>query len=92
MNSLDSFIHDVLNDYDARLADKSKVIDRVFCFIEQDRKHLKDYLDLLADGNNQWKKVISHIAQSIAKHYVLDSVDSAFNQEKKLTQGYARLR
>lgn len=92
MNDLDSFIQDVLNDYDARLADKSKVIDRVFCFIEQDKKHLKDYLDLLADGNYSLKYVNSHIAQCIAKHYGLESVDSGFTPESKLIQSYSELR
>ena len=48
MNNLDSFIRQVLADYDARMADKTKIIDLIFCFIEHDRNYLK-YADLL-DG------------------------------------------
>lgn len=92
MNDLDSFIQDVLADYDARMADKTKIIDRISCFVEYDRKYLKQYLDLLVDGNYSLQYVNSYIAQEIAKHYGLSSVDSGHAPESRLIQSYTELK
>lgn len=92
MNNLDSFIRQVLADYDARMADKTRIIDLIFCFIEHDRNYLKQYLDLLADGNYSLKYVNSHIAQEIAKHYKLTSIDAGHAPESMLIQSYSELK
>lgn len=92
MNNLDLFIRQVLADYDERMADKTKIIDLIFCFIEHDRNYLKLYLDLLADGNYSLKYVNSHIAQEIAKHYGLTSIDAGHAPESMLIQSYTELK
>ena len=92
MHNLDSFIRQVLADYDARMADKTKIIDLIFCFIENDRNYLKQYLDLLANGNYSLKYVNSHIAHEIAKHYGVTSIDDGHASESMLIQSYSELK
>lgn len=69
-----------------------QITDEVFCLIENDRKLLKQYLELLADGHISLKAVNSHIAQEICRHYGLKStrvVDKA--PKSKLIQSFTEL-
>ncbi len=86
-NKLDLLIQVILADYD----DKTKIIDRIFCFIENDRKHLKEYFDFLAYNSYSLQYVNSYIAKSIAKHYDLKAINTESVPESRLIQSFSEL-
>ncbi|MBO6117024.1 MAG: hypothetical protein J6P44_00605 [Bacteroidales bacterium] len=78
--AITNFAQDVLKEFD------NQITDAVFCFIQQNRELMNKYLDLIAevsadkqqrglDTARTLKDVNSHIAQEIARHYNLRSVD-----------------
>ena len=95
MNPIDDFIQRVLAAYDTKSKDKSQIIDIVFCFIEQDRNFMREYIDLIGTAGKMEKSrqyVNSRIARKIAEHYELTLEERAQIPESRLIQGYSELK
>ena len=66
------------------------LIDSVFCFIEQDRDLIKEYLELIArEGSLQ--QVNSQIAKRIAEHYGRKGTGEEGVPKSRLIQSYSEL-
>jgi len=69
---------------------EKQITDTVFCFIQNDKELMKDYLDLVvAQGNLGY--VNSHIAQEIAKRYGLHNTQIEGIPTSNLIQTYSEL-
>ena len=74
----------------AELKKKKHLIDSVFCFIEQDRDLIKEYLELIArEGSLQ--QVNSQIAKKIAEHYGRKGTGEEGVPKSRLIQSYSIL-
>lgn len=74
------FTDKVLNKFNEQITDE------IFCFIENDRELMHEYLLLL----NQHKLNVlnSNIAKRIKEKYNLDNLDISNNPKSKLIQGF----
>lgn len=72
------------------VAFEQQITDIVFCFVQNDKELMKDYLDLVANqGNLGW--VNSHIAQEIAQRYGLHNTNNEGLPSSNLIQTYSEL-
>ena len=90
MTEISDFAQEVLKEFD------NQITDAVFCFIQQNRELMNKYHDLIiavsadkqkrgSDTARTLKDVNSRIAQEIAKHYSLQSVNTSKRLEPNST-------
>lgn len=71
---------------------EKKITDEIFCFIQNDKALMKDYLDFVASCGNL-QHVNSRIAQEITKRYNLISSERIISDPRSnLIQSYTELK
>lgn len=69
---------------------EKQITDNIFCFIQNDKELMKDYLDLVVNQGNLGY-VNSQIAQKIAQRYGLNNTGKESIPTSNLIQTYSEL-
>lgn len=81
---LQDFINDVLSKYDEQITDS------IFCFIQNDRALMKDYLDIVA-SKGSLQEVNRQIGREIVRRYGLKGYSIDKEPESVLISSYSLL-
>ncbi|MBQ3580603.1 MAG: hypothetical protein II975_06425 [Bacteroidales bacterium] len=86
MTALNTFCQDAITKFEEHQ------IDALFCYIQSDKKLMKDYLDLVAADGNDLGKVNRSIARAFAvKHGTRSSIERNYEPNSVLIQSYSIL-
>ncbi len=69
---------------------EQRITDNIFCFIQNDKVLMKEYLNLIAKQGDLGT-VNSHLAQEIAKRYHLQNKNLKDTPSSNLIQSYSEL-
>lgn len=85
--NLEDYFNQLLVDFERQITDS------VFCFIQNDRQQMKEYLDVIANTGDL-QKVNRQLAQTIERRYGLKGegeMDKENNPQSTLIQSYTKL-